>query len=85
MNQDTQIERIAALPTPDLSGIDGAALAMQANAAARQSRVIIGSALVAALSIGVAGGLQSPARAEAPLVPFGVPAALTPLIAMGQG
>lgn len=83
MDLDDNLARIAALPVPDLSAIDGGALAQRARAEARAARGTLGAALVAALGIGVVGGLQAPAQAEAPLAAFGPELALTPLIALG--
>lgn len=84
MDLDKHLAKLAALPVPDLSSVHGAALSHRALARARQSRALTGSALSLALGIGVIGGLQTPARAQADLVPFGPPASLTPLIALGQ-
>lgn len=84
MDLDGNLARLAATHVPDLSGIDGIALANRARAEARQSRGALGLALVAALGIGIVGGTQVPAQAETPLAAFGPAPSLTPLIALGQ-
>lgn len=84
MDLDDNLARLVACSVPDLSEIDGAALATQARAEARQSQRALGAAMIAALGIGVIGGLQVPATAEISLVPFGPAPSLTPLIVLGQ-
>jgi hypothetical protein len=84
MDLDGNIARIAAARVPDLSAIDGSALADRARAEARQSHGVLGLALVAALAIGIIGGIQVPTQVEAPLAAFGPAPVLTPLIALGQ-
>lgn len=84
MDLDDNLSRLVAVSVPDLSAIDGAALAMRARVEARRSRGALGAAMVAALGIGVVGGMQVPAQAEIPLVAFGPAPSLTPLIALGQ-
>lgn len=84
MNLDKNLARLTAVSVPDLSAIDGAALAARARLDARQSRGALGAAMVAALGIGVAGGMQVPAQAETALVAFGPAPSLTPLIGLGQ-
>lgn len=84
MDLDDNLARLASLPVPDLAAIDGGALAARARAEARAARGVLGAALVAALGIGVVGGLQAPAEAQAPLAAFGPAPALVPLIALGQ-
>ena len=83
MDLDANLARLAAAPLPDLSAIDGGALAVRARAEARQARSTLAAA-AAALGIGVVGGMQAPAQAEAPLAAFGPSLDLTPLIALGQ-
>lgn len=83
MDIDFQLKRIAALPAPDLVRVDGADLAQRAQVDTRQARMVIGSVMVAALAIGFASGLEPSIRPDAPLVPFGPPAALTPLAVLG--
>lgn len=84
MDLDENFARLAALSVPDLSAIDGAALATRARVEARQSRGALGAAMIAALGIGVVAGLQVPAQAETSLVAFGPAPSLTPLIVLGQ-
>ena len=84
MDLEKNLAALVACSVPDLSAIDGAALARRARVEARQSRGAIGVAMVAALGIGVAGGMQVPAEAEASLVAFGAAPSLTPLIVLGQ-
>jgi hypothetical protein len=84
MDLDANLARLAAAPLPDLSAIDGGALAVRARAEARQARSTLAAAAAAALGIGVVGGMQAPAQAEAPLAAFGPSLDLTPLIALGQ-
>ena len=84
LDLDHNLARIANVPVPDLSAIDGNALAARARAEARAARSTLGAALIAALGIGIVGGFQTPAQAEAPLAAFGPELALTPLIALGQ-
>lgn len=84
MDLDGHLARLAGLPVPDLSAIDGGALAVRARAETRQTRSVLMLALAGALGIGVVGGLQAPAQAEAPIAAFGPEPALTPLIALGR-
>jgi hypothetical protein len=84
MDLENILTRLTAVRVPDLSAIDGAALARQARAEALRSRRTLGAAMVAALGIGVAGGMQLPAQAETSLVAFGPAPSLTPLIVLGQ-
>jgi hypothetical protein len=84
MNLDGNLARLAGAPVPDLSAIDGAALAVQARAEMRQSRGMLAAALAASLGIGVVGGMQAPAQAQAPILAFGPSPSLTPLIALRQ-
>jgi hypothetical protein len=84
MDLDENLARLARLPVPDLSWINGRRLALRAQGEVRQTRAMLGLGLVVSLGMGVVGGLQVPARAEVPLAAFGPPASLTPLIALGQ-
>lgn len=84
MELDSNLAQLAAAPLPDLSAIDGGALAVRAQAEARQARSTLAAAMAVSLGIGVVGGMQAPAQAEAPLAAFGPSLALTPLIALGQ-
>lgn len=84
MDLDSNLAQLAAAPLPDLSAIDGSALAVRARAEARQARSTLVAAMVVSLGIGIVGGMQAPAQAEAPLAAFGPSIALTPLIALGQ-
>lgn len=84
MDLDNTLARLMAVSVPDLSTIDGAALATRARLDARQARGALGAAMVAALGIGVAGGMQVPAQAQTSLVAFGPAPSLTPLIGLGQ-
>ncbi|KPF61634.1 hypothetical protein [Porphyrobacter sp. AAP60] len=84
MDLENILSRLVALSVPDLSAIDGATLATQARVEALQSRRALGAAMVAALGIGVAGGMQIPAQAETSLIAFGPAPSLTPLIALGK-
>jgi hypothetical protein len=84
MDLDANLARLACLPVPDLSALDGGMLAARAQNEVRQTRAMLGVGLVMSLGMGVVGGLQVPARAEVPLAAFGPPASLTPLIALGQ-
>lgn len=84
MDLDNVVSRVVAIPVPDLSAIDGATLATRARVEALRSRKALGAAMVAALGIGVVGGMQVPAQAETSLVAFGPAPALTPLIALGK-
>lgn len=81
MELDEHLGRLGALPLPDLGAIDGAELARRAEATAREGRMIVGSVLVAALVMGFA--LQPAPRGDGPILPFGPPAALTPLVLLG--
>ena len=84
MDLDSNLARLARAPMPDLSAIDGAALAVRARAEARQARGTLAAAMVAALGIGIVGGMQAPVQAEVPMAAFGPALSLTPLIALGQ-
>lgn len=84
MNLDENLARLASLPVPDLSGIDGGKLALRAQGEVRQTRAMLGLGLVVSLGMGVMGGLQVPERSEVPLAAFGPSASLAPLIALGQ-
>jgi len=84
MDLDDNLARLVAVSVPDLSGIDGAALAKRARVEERQLRGALGAAMVAALGIGVVGGMQVPAKAEISPVAFGPAPSLTPLIVLGQ-
>ena len=85
MELDDYLDRLKAEPIPDLSGIDGVQLAMRAGREQRQGRMMLTTAAVAALMIGVAGSLPAPRTASAPVVPFGPPASLVPLAQIGRG
>ncbi|MFN3990431.1 MAG: hypothetical protein ACK4IS_09245 [Erythrobacter sp.] len=85
MDLESNLARLGAAPLPDLSGLDGAALALRAQAEVRTARGAMALALVAALGIGMIGGMQPPATAEAPLAAFGPAPALTPLIGLAAG
>ncbi|MCL9997741.1 MAG: hypothetical protein NBV68_00020 [Erythrobacter sp.] len=84
MDIDGNLAQLAAAPLPDLSAIDGGALAVRARAEVRHSRSTLAVAMAASLGIGVVGGMQAPAKAEVPLAAFGPSLALAPLIALGQ-
>ena len=84
MELDANLVRLAAAPLPDLSAIDGGALAVRARAEARQTRSTLAAAMAVSLGIGFVGGMQAPAQAQASLAAFGASLALTPLIALGQ-
>ncbi len=85
MELDDYLERLNAEPVPDLSGIDGVQLAMLANREKQQGHAMLTSAAVAALIIGVAGSVPAPGATSAPVVPFGPPASLVPLVQLGRG
>ncbi len=85
MELDDYLERLKAEPIPDLSGIDGVRLAMRASRERRQGHLMLTTAAVAALMIGVAGSLSSSGRPSASVVPFGPPASLVPLVQIGRG
>ena len=85
MELNDYFERLNAEPIPDLSGIDGVQLAMRAGREKRQGQAMLTSAAVAALIIGVAGSSPAPGVASAPVVPFGPPASLVPLVQLGRG
>ncbi|MEE4154715.1 MAG: hypothetical protein V2I27_11195 [Erythrobacter sp.] len=84
MDLDGNLARLAGAPVPDLSAIDGAALAARARAEARQARGTLAAAMAISLAIGIVSGMQTPAQAEAPMAAFGPALSLTPLIALGQ-
>jgi hypothetical protein len=85
MELDDFFERLKAEPIPDLSGIDGEQLAMRASREKRHGRVILTTAAVAALMIGMAGSLPAPGAASASVVPFGPPSSLVPLVQLERG
>lgn len=85
MELDDYLERLKAEPLPDLSGIDGFQLALRANREKQQGHIMLTTAAVAALMIGVAGSLPAPQAASAPGMPFGPPVTLMPLIQLGRG
>lgn len=85
MELDETLARLAAVPVPDLSALDGHALADEALAQQRTGRTALGVALTGAFAIGVVGGLQSPVPAPAQVAAFGLPPALTPLIGLARG
>jgi len=86
MDLESNLARLGAAPLPDLSGLDGAALALRVQADARAARGAMALALVAALGIGVVGGMQqTPGAAAAPLAAFGPAPSLTPLIGLAAG
>lgn len=84
MELDDYLERLKVEPIPDLSGIDGAQLAMQAGQEKRQGRTLLMTAAVASLMIGMAGGRPAP-TASTSIVPFGPPTSLMPLVQLGRG
>lgn len=84
MDLDSNLARLAAAPLPDLSVIDGGALAVRARVEMRQARGTLAAAMAVSLAIGIVGGMQAPAPAHAQLAAFGPSLALTPLIALGQ-
>ncbi len=84
MEIDGKLTRLGQFPVPDLSAIDGSALAQRARAEQRAGAGVTVLALAGALAIGIVGGMQAPAEAEAPSAAFGPDPALTPLIALGQ-
>lgn len=84
MDLDKNLARLVAVSVPDLSAIDGAALATRARVEAGQLRRALGAAMVAALGIGVVGGMQGPAHAETSLAAFGPAPSLMPLIVLGK-
>jgi hypothetical protein len=83
MELDDFLERLKAEPLPDLSGIDGAQLAIRAGQEQRQGRALLTTAAVTALMIGVVGS-QPAATASASVVPFGPPTSLMPLVRLGR-
>jgi hypothetical protein len=85
MDIDNRIAQLGTLGAPDLSGLDGAALAQRARGEARNLRLLTNLAVVGALMIGLVSGVQSAPRSAASLVPFGAPPALTPLLQAGRG
>ncbi len=60
MERDDCLERVEVEPIPDLSGIDGALLAMGAKRDGQPGHVMLTTAAVAALIIGVLGGSPAP-------------------------
>lgn len=85
MELDDCLERLNAQPIPDLSGIDGMELATRARRERRQGRTMLATAGVAAMMIGVAGGVPGRDATAASVVPFGPPASLAPLVLLGRG
>ena len=86
MNVDDQLLLLGAVPLhPGLGQLDGAVLAAKALRERRETQAVTSLAAVAALGIGIIGGL-APARDESGAsMPFGPPVALTPLITLGRG
>jgi hypothetical protein len=84
MELDDYFSRLRAEPVPDLSAIDGARLAKRAGNERRQGRMVLTTAAVAALLVGMVGGLPAP-TVSATAVPFGPPASLMPLAQLGRG
>jgi hypothetical protein len=84
MELDDYLERLKAQPIPDLSGIDGVQLATRARREQRQGRTMLATAGVAAMMIGVAGGVPAGDASAASVVPFGPPASLAPLVQLGR-
>lgn len=82
MNLDDALSRLAATPVPDLTAIDGSELADRARVQRRNSNAALGLALVTALGIGIASGMQQPVQVQPPLAAFGPPPALTPLMSL---
>lgn len=85
MDVDRHLAMLKALPVPDLTDWDGADLAKRARHQSRQTQMITSMAIVAALFVGVAGSVLPSTQAEASIVPFGPPMALTPLVRLGRG
>ena len=85
MELDDYLERLRAEPIPDLSGIDGVQLATRARLEQRQGRTILATAGVAAMMIGVVGGMPPRDAATVSVVLFGPPASLAPLVQLGRG
>lgn len=87
MNVNDHLSLLRAVPVhPGLERLDGAMLARRAARDRRESRIVAGFAMIAALGIGVIGGLAPVASEDGGVgVPFGPPVALTPLIALGHG
>ena len=85
MELDDCLKRLKAESIPDLSRIDGADLAMRAGREQRHERMMLTTAAVAALMIGMAGSLPSSGVPSASVVPFGPPASLVPLVQIGRG
>ena len=85
MELDAYLERLKAEPIPDLSGIDGVQLARRAGREQRQGRMMLTSAAVAALMIGVVGSLPTSGGASVSVVPFGPASSLMPLVQLGRG
>lgn len=84
MNVDFYLKQLASVPVPDLDAIDGAHLALRARNEHRQGRMMLTTAGIAALIVGVAGSVLPVDRAEASVVPFGPPSALVPLVQLGR-
>lgn len=73
---------------PGLEQLDGAVLARRAQRERRETQVVAGLAVAAALGIGIIGGMAPTSGTGAgagTAMPFGPPVALTPLIALGRG
>lgn len=86
MDVNDQVMLLGAAPLhPGLGQLDGAALADKAMRERRETRVITAFVLVAALGVGIIGGLAPEVDESGTAMPFGPPVALTPLIALGRG
>lgn len=86
MDTDRQLLLLSAVPLPaGLERLDGAAIAGRAGRERRESQAVTGLAAVAALTLGVVGGLAPAGEEVGANVPFGPPVALTPLIALARG
>lgn len=84
VNDHLMLLGAAPLP-PDLNQLDGAEIANRAIRERRESRLITGFVLVAALGAGIIGGVTPKGDESGTAMPFGPPVALTPLIALGRG
>ena len=87
MDGNDRLLLLGTLPLhPGLEELDGAVLARRAQRERRETRVVAGFAVAAALGIGIIGGI-APANdaGSGAAMPFGPPVALTPLIALGRG
>lgn len=86
MDVDEMLGRLRAEPPhPRLAALDGAALAEIARTRAVDVRGALTAAGVAALLIGMAGGVLPPAQVETATaaVPFGTPSPLAPSTLLG--